>query len=141
MRHSALGISLCIAFSCVTGCGDSSTSISGEVKYNGVPVEEGYLSFSPVGNGQSVAAPIANGNYTIAEATPGKYTAVAIGTRKINHYSSSAEAYANAGKNSGHVSEAADYIAPDAEGNGKEVEITSGEQKLDFAITGPPMPK
>jgi expansin (peptidoglycan-binding protein) len=131
---------LCLALAVLMGC-NSKTSVSGDVTYNGSPVENGYMSFSPIGKGRSIAAPIASGKYSIPEAISGKYTAVAIGTRKINHYSSSADAYANAGPNAGHLSEAADYIAADAEGNSKEVEITSGDQQLDFAITGPPMPK
>jgi hypothetical protein len=130
---------LAIAFS--VGCKESATSISGQVTYNGTPVEEGYISFSPTGSGRSIAGPIANGGFTIAEAIPGTYTVVASGTRKINHYSSSEEAYANAKKFGGHAAEAADYIASNAEGNSKQVEIKSGEQQLDFAITGPPMPK
>lgn len=131
---------LCLAFAVLAGC-ESKTSVSGEVTYNGTLVENGYMSFSPVGKGRSIAAPIASGRYSIPEAISGTYTAVAIGTRKINHYSSSADAYANADPNAGHLSEAADYIAADAQGNSKQVEITSGDQKLDFAITGPPMPK
>lgn len=140
MRPMA-GISFCLLVVALTGCGSGTTSISGEGTYNGVAIENGYISFSPIGSGRSIAGPIANGKYTIAEAIPGKYTAVIIGSRKIDHYSSSADAYANSGPNAGHISEATDYIAQDADGNSKEVEITSGEQKMDFAITGPPMPK
>jgi hypothetical protein len=140
MRWS-IGISLCLAIAFSGGCKESATSISGQVTYNGTPVEEGYISFSPTGSGRSIAGPIANGAFTIAEAVPGTYTVVASGTRKINHYSSSEEAYANAKKFGGHAAEAADYIAANAEGNGKQVDIASGDQTLDLAITGPPMPK
>ncbi|MGD9635766.1 MAG: hypothetical protein AB7G28_12630 [Pirellulales bacterium] len=136
-----IGISLCLLAVEISGCGKPSTSVTGEVTYNGVPVENGYMAFSPIGHGRSFAAPIANGQYSVAEALPGKFTVVASGTRKLNHYSNSAEAYANANPNAGHVAEAADYIAPDAEGNSKEIEINSGDQQLDLAITGPPMPK
>jgi hypothetical protein len=135
------GISLCLAVVFSTGCGKETTSVSGEVTYNGVPIEIGYLSLSPVGKGRSVAAPINQGSYKIPDAQPGKYTAVATGSRKINYYSRSDDAYANAPKSGGHISEAADYIAPDAEGNSREIEIVAGDQQMDFAVTGAPMPK
>jgi hypothetical protein len=138
-RTIRLGLYLVLA--ALAGCGKSTSSISGEVTYNGVPVESGYMTFNPVGKGRAFAARIANGSYSAAEAQPGKFKAVASGSRKIDHYSSSAEAYANASPNAGHVAEAADYIASDADGNAKEIEISSGAHQLDLAITGPPMPK
>jgi hypothetical protein len=127
---------ICVVF---PGC-EKKTSISGAATYNTTPIENGYISFSPKKSGHTIASPITDGRYSIAEAVPGKYTVVVIGTRKINHYSTSAEAYANASKNA-HVSEAADYIAQEAEGNNKEVDVGSGEQTFDFAISGPPAPK
>ena len=134
-----LPLGLCAVCLAISGC-EKKTSISGTVTYNATPVENGYISFSPKKSGRTLAGPIADGRYSIAEATPGKYTAVVIGTRKINHYSTSAEAYANAGKNA-HVSEAADYIAQEAAGNNKEVDVSAGPQTFDFAISGPPAPK
>ena len=98
------------------------------------------MTLSPLNKGHAFSAPVSSGRYKIAEIPPGKYTAVAIGTRKINHYSTSAEAYAAAAKDAGHVSEAADYIAQDADGNSKEVEVVGGEQALDMAIKGPKSP-
>ena len=123
----------------LTGC-DQKSAISGNITYNGTPVEIGYMTLNPVKKGHAFSAPIARGQYKIADIQPGHYTAVAIGTRKINHYSTSAEAYASASKESGHVSEAADYIAQDADGNSKEVEVVRGEQTLDMAIKGPKAP-
>src|SRR5262249_26967952 len=104
-----LSFGLCAICIAISGC-EKKTSINGTVTYNATPIENGYISFSPKKRGRTLASPIKDGQYSIAEATPGKYTAVVIGTRKINHYSTSAEAYANAAKNP-HVSEAADYIA------------------------------
>lgn len=52
-----------------------------------------------------------------------------------------AEEAKKAGKSwGGHMSEPADYIPEDAQGNSSVVEIEPGEQTLDFAITGPPRP-
>src|SRR4051794_25489905 len=97
-------LSLCIAVVVLSGC-EQKTSIKGNVTYNATPVENGYISFSPKGSGQTIAGPISDGKYSIEDAKPGRYTAVVVGRKKINHYSTSAEAYANASKNA-HVSEA-----------------------------------
>jgi hypothetical protein len=120
------------------GC-EKKTSIDGTVTYNSKPVENGYISFSPKNSGSTIAGQITDGKYSIPEAKPGTYTAVIVGRKKINHYSSSAEAYANASKNA-HVSEAADYIAQEASGNNKDVDVSAGAQSLDFVITGPSVP-
>lgn len=118
----------------LTGC-QKNTSIDGTVTYNSKPVENGYISFSPKSSGSTLAGQITDGKYSIPEAKPGAYTAVVVGRKKINHYSTSAEAYANAAKNA-HVSEAADYIAQEAAGNNKQVDVGPGAQTIDFAITG-----
>jgi hypothetical protein len=132
---------------CTIGC-QQNNSIQGNVTYNGEPIEKGYISFRPTGGtGQSLAAPITDGRYTIEKSTPGKKTAVITGVKKVNFYASSAESYQKAeearkaGALQADVAEAADYIAPDAEGNSKEVDIQPGAQTLDFAITGTPVPK
>lgn len=122
----------------LAGC-EKKTSISGTVTYNSKPIENGYISFSPKKGGNTVAGQITDGKYAIPKATPGQFTAVVVGRKKINHYSTSAEAYAHADKNA-HVSEAADYIAQEASGNNKDVDVSAGEQTFDFAITGPPAP-
>jgi hypothetical protein len=133
-----------LSVSLLLGCGQK-TSVSGKVTYNGEIVEKGMISFKPVGNtGRSFGSPIENGAYEVADAQSGKWTAVVIGVKKINFGMSSEEAARMANENkapgalAGHVSEAADYIPADAEGNSREVEITSGSQSIDFAITGPP---
>jgi len=132
----ALPICLCTVALALTGC-EKKTSISGSVTYNSKPVENGYISFSPKKSGQTLAGPIADGKYAIAEAQPGQYTAIIVGRKKINHYSTSAEAYAAAAKSGSHMAEAADYIAQEASGNNKEVDVSAGDQTLDFAISGP----
>jgi hypothetical protein len=135
------------AIALLVGCGQNIASVTGSVTYNGQPVKKGFISFQPSnGQGKSFAAPIADGVYTAPQAVPGNMTAIITGTREVNFYASSAESYqkANEAQKSGKladVAEAADYIAPDAEGNSKEVEVQPGDQTLDFAITGAPIPK
>jgi hypothetical protein len=142
-RLYLLGMTLALTF--VIGCSQK-TSVSGKVTYNGEPVEKGMISFKPSGGtGRSFGAPIENGAYEVSEALPGAWTAVIVGVKKINFAMSSEEAARKANENksasgalAGHVSEAADYIPEDAEGNSKTVEITAGSQTMDFDVKGPP---
>ncbi|MFO0788468.1 MAG: hypothetical protein U0805_03360 [Pirellulales bacterium] len=137
-RGAQVGVLIVLVL--LAGC-NQKTSISGNVTYNGNPIENGYVSFNPKAHGRTIAGQITNGKYSIEEATPGQFTVLVTGTKKLNHAASSADAYATAAKTGAHVLEAADYIAPEAEGNGQEVQIAAGAQTMDFAVTGPPIPK
>jgi hypothetical protein len=55
-----------LAAACASGCGSSST-VSGEVRYDGQPVQDGMITFLPAdGKGPSVGGPITHGRYTVA---------------------------------------------------------------------------
>jgi hypothetical protein len=137
---------LLVAVLCAAGCGDQGSSIKGTVTYNGDPVESGTISFRPPdGQGQVFAARIVEGAYEIPEAVPGSRQVAIRGTKKVKlalstEESARAAQEAQAAGNPGgiHVSEAADYIPEDAEGNNQTVEVTSGDQTLDFNLKGPP---
>jgi hypothetical protein len=135
--RKALIVCVCLTTAILSGC-QRKTSVTGTVTYNAKAVENGYISFNPKNSGTAVASEITDGKYSISEAVPGSYTAIIVGRKKINHYSTSAEAYANAAKSGAHMAEAADYIAPEAAGNNKAVDLNTGSQTLDFAVTGPP---
>jgi len=128
------------------GCGSSSTSVSGKITYNGEPVEQGFISFRPAdGMGQVFSSPIVDGAYSIPKAVPGSRVISIHGTKDVKVALSSEESAriameAQAAGNTGgvHMSEAADYIPEDAEGNNQTIEISSGDQTLDFNLKGPP---
>lgn len=130
----------------LTGCGETATTVSGTVTYNGEPVESGSISFRPVdGAGQSFATRIVDGAYTATDrVSPGMKLVVITGNKKTDPPSSSEEAYRRAeeSKNAGRPwidgMEPTDYIAEDAEGNSQEVEIKPGDQTIDFSLTGTP---
>jgi hypothetical protein len=124
-----------LALLCFAGCGADDTTVAGKVTYNGEPVEEGAITFRPAdGKGQSFGAPIVNGEYFAEKGSPGKRTAVIVGVKKINFGMSSDEATRKADEAQaegkawgGHLSDPADYIAEDAEGNSQTVEIKAGD--------------
>jgi hypothetical protein len=137
-----------LALLLIAGCGNHAPTVSGTVTYNGTPVENGTISFRPAGGtGQSFATAITDGKYTAGDrVTAGPKIVVITGNKITAAPTSSEEAYKRAeearkaGKPWIDGMEPTDYIAEDAEGNSKEVEITPGAQTLDFAITGAPIP-
>jgi hypothetical protein len=133
-----------LALACAVGCGEKATTVTGKVTYNGTPIENGTIAFTPSdGMGQAFAARIENGVYTIDNATEGKRTVEIHGLRKVQFALSSEESarLADQATKDGkamHLSTPSDYIPVDAEGNQKQVDIVAGDQTLDFALTGPP---
>jgi hypothetical protein len=148
MRSNKLVAVLVTTFLGAIGCGPTATTVSGTVTYNGEPVEQGAITFRPAdGQGQSFGAQIVDGAYTTAAGSPGSRTAVVMGVKKIDFGMSSDEAMRKADEAQaagkpwgGHLSEPADYIAEDAEGNSQTVEITPGHQTLNIEVKGPPKP-
>lgn len=66
-----------VALIWLAGCGGGDPSLSGRVSYNGTPIDEGAITFSPAGaGGKKVGARIYDGQYAIDAAaglTPGGY--------------------------------------------------------------------
>lgn len=138
-------IALALAGLCCAGCQEANT-VSGTVTYNGEAVEEGAISFRPVdGQGRGFGANIVDGRYEVAESFPGKKRVLIVGVNKID-FRASRDANlqkfttAGAGGNewAGHLTEAADYISENAEGNNQTFEIAPGRQLLNFDLKGPP---
>jgi hypothetical protein len=128
------------------GCGEQVASVSGKVTYNGQPVENGMIAFRPAdGRGQTFAVMITNGDYVAPEAVPGSRKVEIRGTKAVKWALSSeesarlAEEVAKEGSTAdGHVGQRADYIPADAEGNNQTVEISRGDQTMNFDLKGPP---
>ena len=52
----------------LSGCGSSLATVSGTVTYDGKPVEDGYITFTPAdGKGKDGGGPIKNGHYRVTE--------------------------------------------------------------------------
>jgi hypothetical protein len=78
-RCNLLALSLLV----VLGCGsDNTIRWTGEVTFEGTPVESGSIRFEPVGGqGQTAGAAIIQGKYSV-ELTPGKYNLEVRGSRR-----------------------------------------------------------
>jgi len=128
---SVRAIGVALALIATAGCGGSASSeLSGNVTYNGAPVESGTIAFTPAGGtGVPFGAKISAGKYTAEKATAGSFVAVVSADN------------ANAGpltrEQAAQQQSAPNYIPENATGNSQTVEVATG-QPLDFTITGPP---
>lgn len=134
-----LGMSL----SLLTGCGPATSTVTGEVTYEGNPVEDGYITFAPVdGKGNDGGGKITNGKYRVEGIQPGTKQVKVIATKKVNFASNSDEMKAKAdkalkaGKKDGLI-DPADIIPDTAVGNNAKVEIAVGESQQNFALKKP----
>jgi hypothetical protein len=133
---------LVLLASLISGCGGSVASISGDVTYNGEPVGNGYITFTPSdGKGPITGGAIENGHYQV-ELTPGPKLVKIEAVKKVHFAQSSDEMAKKAavnkvfGDGSGLI-ERADIIPPNAEGNNTNVTVEPGEQVRNFALKKP----
>jgi phage tail sheath gpL-like len=138
MDHRLAIAVLLAAMFAVIGCGggDSAQLVSGSVTYNGQPVENGYITFSPTSAGQSFAAPIVGGKYRSDKAATGQFQILITATNDAPIAASREEAAKQSAER--RKKSPPQHIPEDAAGNGQTVEIKDGAQTLDFALTGPP---
>ena len=126
----------------VAGCGQS-VVVTGQVTYEGKPVEEGSINFLPEdGQGPTCGGAINDGRYQATCPKPGRKIAQIVGIKKINFALTSEEMARAAeqaearGDRTGIV-ERADVVPPNAQGNNTVVELTAGRQQLDFHLRRP----
>jgi hypothetical protein len=143
LRIAAAAVALAVAAGLLPGCGSPAAAVSGEVTYEGQPVGEGYITFTPAdGKGKDAGAPIANGRYALAGLLPGPKVVKVVAVRQVNFASTSEEmrqkaaTAQKAGRYDGLV-DPADTIPDAAEGNNARVELRAGDNKQDFHLKKP----
>jgi hypothetical protein len=123
----------------VAGCGSSTASVSGEVTFDGKPVD-GHITFTPAdGKGKDGGGPITGGRYTVAGLPPGRKMVKVIAVRKVNFASTSEEmkqkaAEAQKAGNYDGLVDPADTIPDNAVGNNVEVELKAGDNTRDIHL-------
>jgi hypothetical protein len=145
-RICALAAAAALAAAVVSlpGCGPSAATVSGEVTYEGQPVGDGYITFTPAdGKGPDGGGQIAEGRYQVAGLPPGPKVVKVVAVRKVNFAASSDEMMrraAEARKRGSHdgLVDPADTIPANAVGNNARVELKVGENRHDIHLKAPP---
>jgi hypothetical protein len=107
--------------------------VTGDVTYDGKPVEYGSITFTPAdGKGQAAGAVIEKGHYTAAKVPPGSKVV------RIEAYPTpsppGSSDQAKGAKGSGRPVR---LIPTNAEGNNATVDVKPGENKHDFNLNKP----
>jgi hypothetical protein len=143
VRIIAACLLLATAAALLSGCGPSLANVSGAVTYDGTPVEDGYITFTPTdGKGKDVGGPIAGGRYNVPDMPPGRKLVKIMAVRKVNFASTSEEmmrkaAEAQKAGNYDGLVDPADIIPDNALGNNAEVEIYAGDNTHDVHLKKP----
>ena len=118
------------------GCNSNAATVSGDVTFEGQPVEEGQIEFIPSdGKGQTASGPIAKGRYAISGVQLGPKIAQITSYKKGQAVKSVQELADAAKKGTPESDESAALIPADAKGNNTKVEVTAGTQTLHFKLT------
>ena len=121
----------------LSGCG-SSAYISGDVTYDGEPVEKGTITFLPAdGKGASAGGVIEKGHYKAPNVPPGAKIIKIEAVSAITFARSSEELAREAKSGTKTPAKPADLIPNNAVGNNTKAELKAGDQKLDFHLTKP----
>jgi len=124
-----------------TGCGGGSTSVSGEVTFDGQPLAEGNIRLDPIGETEtpSASALIEGGKYSIADSDlmPGKFHVSITATKKTGRTVKSFEKLEG---DTGKVEEVVQFIPPAYNRDTTlEVELIAGENAgKNFALSSRP---
>jgi hypothetical protein len=124
------------------GCGRS-TTVTGNVSYEGKPVSHGAITFLPAdGRGATFGGPITDGQYRVEGLTPGEKIVQIVGVKKIR-FALSGEEMARAANEAAKradtsgIVDRADQIPPNADGNNAKHDLQPGKQTLDLTLCPP----
>jgi hypothetical protein len=125
------------------GCSDPTATVSGEVTYDGQPVKNGYVTFTPAdGKGPAVGAQITDGRYTADKVPPGeKVVKVEASSGPGPSVQSQADVEKLSKEMRGKLGPdgiiKTETVPPDAEGNNQKSEVKAGAQTLDIRLKKP----
>lgn len=122
----------------LVGCQRSTgVTVTGTVTFNGQPVPDGSITFSPAdGKGPSAGGKIENGKYTVSDVPPGEKIVTVVGGDKIEFPKTSDEMEKMA--MSGQKPQSGMQIPPDAKGNNQKITVSSQKmQTIDISLTAP----
>ena len=139
MRASANRIVLLLSLPVLlfAGC-DSGATISGQVSFDGQPVEQGWITLLSA-DGQTAAAggAIEAGHYHIENVPLGEKVVQVVASPKLIEQPRTIEGMEQQAREisrSGVIPQDVGGIGPNTPGNGVQVEVIEGEQKLDVEL-------
>jgi len=142
MPHSrSLSCGVVIALSAnflAGGCSGGATSLSGTVTYEGQPIQQGEITFTPAdGVGPVVGAAISAGSYSVNEIKTGNKVVQVSDLPTLEFPKSTADLAKSAEQGVRPSAPPPNLVPTNAVGNGATIEIKAGKQTLDFHLKKP----
>jgi len=123
------------------GCGQPSGTVSGTVTFHNVPIEQGLITFFPLGaEGGSAGGEIVKGKYTVADLKPAKYHVVVEATKEPKFTTPNDPANSRT-KSAEEIRAQYDPLPLDTSGKEQDLEVKGGPQTLDFNLASKSKPK
>jgi hypothetical protein len=121
---------IAIGLSALVGCGASGSTVTGNVTFNGKPVQEGYVNFYPTdGKSAPAGGAIKDGRYSVRNVSPGKNRVEVTSTPTGGTAASSMEETVK----SKETKRPDNMVAPNDQGNNATHEI-SGSTELNLDL-------
>jgi hypothetical protein len=131
--REAIGFVLLVALS--SGCFSSSTGIiTGNVTYNGQPLEKGLITFSPIGStGGTAGGEIAAGKFRVEKVVPATYQASVAAVPELKIIGPN-DPEAKRTLSDAEIRAMIDPLPPNTTGKEQSIEVKGGLQTLDFKL-------
>ena len=127
-----------VLLAALPGCRQSTSSIHGNVTYEGAPIQRGQITFAPADkHGAAKSGQIESGKYTIENVLPGPKIVMITGVKQFHFPKSHAEMAEMAKRGPPAAQDSADEVPANAVGNNKSVETKDGVQELNFDLKRP----
>lgn len=128
------GLALIAMLLCAGCAGDTTGTVSGQVTFNGQPLEKGLISFSTQdGQGGTGGSEVLQGRYRVAELRPGKYF-VHIAGQSTSPIITPGSPEAERKLSQQEINAMMDPLPAGANGNDQTIEVQAGEQTHDFRL-------
>jgi len=116
------------------GCGRSEGTVTGTVTFQGQPIDQGLITFSPAGNeGSAAGDEIVQGKYSVTGLKPAKYHVTVEATKPPKFTSPNDPANARA-KTDEEIRAQHDPLPADTTGKEQDLDVKVGAQTLDFKL-------
>lgn len=140
-RHPLLWLAVLVLGTSI-GCGAPTATVEGTVQYDGVSVQKGMITFTPMeGTGSVVGCNIEGGKFKATGVQPGKNLLQVVAVKEVT-FARSSEEMANmaAQQTSGPTGliDPADIIPKNATGNNQVHEFQAGNNSLELSLTPAP---
>jgi len=137
---------LLLGMSCAIGCSPDTADVEGTVSFNGLAVENGMVTFTPMGEyGTVVGSKIEKGKFKASGIFPGETLVQVVATRSVTFPQDSADMATSAPPMGTYGPDtafkgSADLIPRNAEGNNSTYTLAAGANKLELELFSPRLP-